>query len=494
MARSVFAAIKDGGIPLGKMNLGQLLFGKAFVPDPPAPTVPAKTDTPAAAGAPPAGAGATATVPGTTNILYAGPDMPYIHSFRGDGKYPLRPDGIGEFNSNRRAQDGNRRPHNAADISVGLNTTIPCEFPQAKVVLAKNVDGYGNTVILRIGSGANAVYVRIAHLNRIDVKLGDTVYKGQSIGVSGNTGNAKNEPAHIHYEIGKKNALGQVVLYDPMTTSLSALSKGEIPEQKGNISPTFTNSIRGYEATEQSTAVAAAPIQPSAPAAPPSAPVGQTIQSPVTPNFNTAAWANNTDQRDNKSSATMQMIGWEIDDKYKTDLNKIPPETTWDLSKAKKGPDGHYAIGALVYRDAQGNPLPLSENNPNGDKAIFYFRSGGMGKGPLYGLDGSASNVSYRLGRDFLKPADSEKSEMTLGSESWKVRLDPIPGQNYNGRGGFLLHPEGGKLGTHGCGGIMGEAQARQMREFRQKHPEIDTVYIMKPLKPEAKPGPKMIA
>ena len=40
-----------------------------------------------------------------------------------------------------------------------------------------------------------------AHLNSVAIKAGQIVRRGQKIGTVGNTGNAKNRPAHLHYAI-----------------------------------------------------------------------------------------------------------------------------------------------------------------------------------------------------------------------------------------------------------------------------------------------------
>jgi murein DD-endopeptidase MepM/ murein hydrolase activator NlpD len=55
---------------------------------------------------------------------------------------------------------------------------------------------YGNTVIVDHGLGLQTLY---AHLSSIDVKAGDAITKGQSLGRSGTTGLATGD--HLHFEV-----------------------------------------------------------------------------------------------------------------------------------------------------------------------------------------------------------------------------------------------------------------------------------------------------
>ncbi len=65
-----------------------------------------------------------------------------------------------------------------------------------RVVWAKDLGIYGNCIVLDHGYSVQSVY---GHLSEIDVKVGDTVRKGQKIGVAGETGLAGG--IHVHFGI-----------------------------------------------------------------------------------------------------------------------------------------------------------------------------------------------------------------------------------------------------------------------------------------------------
>ncbi|WP_337019999.1 M23 family metallopeptidase [Oceanobacillus massiliensis] len=62
--------------------------------------------------------------------------------------------------------------------------------------------GYGNKIVINHNNGMKTVY---AHLDSIDVKVGQVVEKGSKIGVMGSTGNSTG--THLHFEVHKNGAL-----------------------------------------------------------------------------------------------------------------------------------------------------------------------------------------------------------------------------------------------------------------------------------------------
>jgi len=84
--------------------------------------------------------------------------------------------------------------HRGIDL-VSSNRTIKAS-DNGKVTFAGTKDSYGNVVIIDHGNGYETLY---AHMKSISVKKGDTVLKGDKLGVMGNTGNSTG--VHLHFEV-----------------------------------------------------------------------------------------------------------------------------------------------------------------------------------------------------------------------------------------------------------------------------------------------------
>lgn len=85
--------------------------------------------------------------------------------------------------------------HSGIDIAAPLNTPI-LAAADGKVIHAGRNGGYGLTVIIEHGDTYETLY---AHLNKIDVEVGEKVKKGDVIGGMGTTG--RSTGVHLHYEI-----------------------------------------------------------------------------------------------------------------------------------------------------------------------------------------------------------------------------------------------------------------------------------------------------
>src|SRR5690606_25998425 len=89
---------------------------------------------------------------------------------------------------------------------AGMDFTAPTGTPiyatgDGKVVRADaEASGYGNHVRIDHGYGYVTLY---AHMSEIDVKIGQTVKRGDVIGYVGNTG--KSVGPHLHYEVRKND-------------------------------------------------------------------------------------------------------------------------------------------------------------------------------------------------------------------------------------------------------------------------------------------------
>lgn len=98
---------------------------------------------------------------------------------------------------------GNRwgRFHKGIDIARPSNYNI-LAADNGKVTFAGREGGYGNMVKINHNNGIVTVY---AHLQSIDVSVGQTVSSGEKIGVMGSTGNSTG--THLHFEVYKNGDL-----------------------------------------------------------------------------------------------------------------------------------------------------------------------------------------------------------------------------------------------------------------------------------------------
>lgn len=86
--------------------------------------------------------------------------------------------------------------HRAIDIGTPLGTSVLASDSGYVVLVANDDSGYGRHVMINHGNGFETLY---AHLSLILVTPGQTVRKGQSIGLSGSTG--RSTGPHLHFEI-----------------------------------------------------------------------------------------------------------------------------------------------------------------------------------------------------------------------------------------------------------------------------------------------------
>ena len=78
--------------------------------------------------------------------------------------------------------------------------------------------GFGNMVIVRHGNNHSTVY---AHLSRIQVRKGQTVQKGQTIGAVGSTGWSTGPHLHFEFRVNGKHVDPQKVIQQAQSTPLS---------------------------------------------------------------------------------------------------------------------------------------------------------------------------------------------------------------------------------------------------------------------------------
>ncbi|WP_428564152.1 MAG: M23 family metallopeptidase [Solidesulfovibrio sp. DCME] len=85
--------------------------------------------------------------------------------------------------------------HNGVDIKVPSGSPVSAAGA-GRVTEAGTMSGYGLRIVVAHDFGLETVY---AHLQKIEVKPGQEVKRGQRIGLSGNSG--RTTGAHLHYEV-----------------------------------------------------------------------------------------------------------------------------------------------------------------------------------------------------------------------------------------------------------------------------------------------------
>ncbi|MEH7386151.1 M23 family metallopeptidase [Bacillus sp. JJ1521] len=91
--------------------------------------------------------------------------------------------------------------HKGIDIARPSNYAIKAA-DNGTVVEAGYDGGFGNKIVINHNNGMKTVY---AHMSSINVSVGQTVSKGQQIGVMGSTGNSTG--THLHFEVYINGAL-----------------------------------------------------------------------------------------------------------------------------------------------------------------------------------------------------------------------------------------------------------------------------------------------
>jgi murein DD-endopeptidase MepM/ murein hydrolase activator NlpD len=98
--------------------------------------------------------------------------------------------------------------HTGVDFAVPTGTPV-LAVDDGKIENANWGKSYGNQVIQKVDGG----WVIYAHLNKVRVKPGATVKKGQIVGESGNSGNSTGP--HLHFEYRSKLRWSDGVDLDP---------------------------------------------------------------------------------------------------------------------------------------------------------------------------------------------------------------------------------------------------------------------------------------
>jgi murein DD-endopeptidase MepM/ murein hydrolase activator NlpD len=86
--------------------------------------------------------------------------------------------------------------HTGIDISAALGTPVMAAADGLVVAVGHGSSGYGNYVVIAHGGGIETLY---GHLLQTDASVGDSVVRGQVIGLEGSTGFSTGP--HVHFEL-----------------------------------------------------------------------------------------------------------------------------------------------------------------------------------------------------------------------------------------------------------------------------------------------------
>ncbi len=105
------------------------------------------------------------------------------------------------------SRDG--RPHDGIDVMVPKGTTVRAA-ESGKVVFSGTLGGYGEMIVIKHAGAYSSVY---AHLDEIDVRLGQFVEKNEPIGESGQSGRATGP--HLHFEVRRSQRPEEPLFFQP---------------------------------------------------------------------------------------------------------------------------------------------------------------------------------------------------------------------------------------------------------------------------------------
>ena len=91
--------------------------------------------------------------------------------------------------------DNVKRFHHGCDFSVNIGTPVYAPA-DGEIKRAYYLGGFGNHIKINHGAGYSTIF---AHLSKIKVKNGQKVFRGDIIGLTGNSG--RSTAPHLHYEV-----------------------------------------------------------------------------------------------------------------------------------------------------------------------------------------------------------------------------------------------------------------------------------------------------
>gem|GEM_PF-1763977 len=116
------------------------------------------------------------------------------------------------FGMVRRYDNGRPKPHQGWDFEALVGTPTYAIADGKVEFVRKNFGDYGTQICLQFKFNEKIHYAFYAHLKSTSVSQGSKVNKGQQIGTTGNSGNAKGmkgKEQHLHFEIRTRSVCGR---------------------------------------------------------------------------------------------------------------------------------------------------------------------------------------------------------------------------------------------------------------------------------------------
>jgi murein DD-endopeptidase MepM/ murein hydrolase activator NlpD len=122
------------------------------------------------------------------------------------------------FGHVRKQKDGTPRAHQGWDLAAPVGTPV-YSVAEGEVIAATGDEGdYGKSITIAFLNSGKWLFAFYGHLSEVLCRVGDPVYRGQQIAISGASGNASSLPSadhHLHFEVrtapaGKKGLSGRI--------------------------------------------------------------------------------------------------------------------------------------------------------------------------------------------------------------------------------------------------------------------------------------------
>ena len=304
--------------------------------------------------------------------------------------------------------------HKGIDYAMPVGTPVTAALGGTVSQVDLNAD-YGTSIMVDNTDGTQAVY---AHLSEKTVKVGDKVNQGQTIGKSGQSGNA-NGP-HLHFEMrnGKNNPVDPNTLLKGNGSTAQLLNMDFI-----SVNPTAANLIGAGTSTSDTTSSSGtAPTGAANPSGP-----GANAWAEA---FLTAAGAPIT--KDNVYALT-EWMAFESGRKGDPTKYNNPLNTTLDMPGATSRNDK----GVKIYTDpSQGIAATLATLQGNRSKERGYAAI----------LEGFKTGATYQQSFDNIKASAWVQGEKGLSPYGFNYSKGPSGGSSSGFGGTGLGGPTSGSV------------------------------------------------